>query len=391
MHASTSFDYRAAAKRVAAKLDETAVERDRNGNHPYEEVDLLRKEGLLELIAPKEFGGHGLRWQQSLEAVRIISAADGSIGQLLAYHYVNSHVPLLFGTVHQAEKHTRQQVLNQWYVADSVNPLSPALAVTENDQGFVINGKITFSTGVPVSQRVIITPAYGGAEYFASVPTDRPGLIVNDDWDNIGLRQSASGSVTFANYQVLKEELFTKFEAGTKPNAFATLVTPLIQLGFVNFYLGIASGALDRAAEYTRNTSRPWFLSDVDHAVNDPYILSRYGSLVSELDASIALAKQAAHKVQTAFDIGDSLSPDERAEAAFEVAKAKIHSTETALKITTKIFEVTGARATSRQYSFDRFWRNVRTHTLHDPVFYKEKEVGNYFLNGVKPEFTLYT
>ena len=63
----------------------------------------------------------------------------------------------------------------------------------------------------------------------------------------------------------------------------------------------------------------------------------------------------------------------------------------TSLPTAVAIEFVTGARATGRKYGFDRFWRNVRTHTLHDPVFYKEKEVGNYFLNGIKPEFTLYT
>jgi hypothetical protein len=37
------------------------------------------------------------------------------------------------------------------------------------------------------------------------------------------------------------------------------------------------------------------------------------------------------------------------------------------------------------------FWRNVRTHALHDPVAYKRREVGDHFLNGTHPPFTLYT
>jgi alkylation response protein AidB-like acyl-CoA dehydrogenase len=34
-----------------------------------------------------------------------------------------------------------------------------------------------------------------------------------------------------------------------------------------------------------------------------------------------------------------------------------------------RVFELTGARPTAESYRFDQFWRNVRTHTLHDPVF----------------------
>jgi alkylation response protein AidB-like acyl-CoA dehydrogenase len=342
-------------------------------------------------VAPIELGGHGVRWIDTLPVLRTISAADGSIGQLLVYHYVNSYVPLLFGTPAEATYHVQQQVTNRWYVADAINPLSPPLDVIKNKHGFVVNGTVSFSTGVAVSQRTIITPTVDGVQYFASIPTDRRGLAVNDDWDNIGQRLTSSGSATFHDFQVLNEELFTKFPVGTRPNPFATLATPLAQLGHVNLYLGIASGALEQAAEYTRNITRPWLFSGVNRAVDDPYIAERYGVLVADLSASIALADQAGRKVQAALDRGDLLSADERAEVAIEVAKAKVHSTATALSITAKIFEVTGARATGRKHGFDRFWRNVRTLTLHDPVFYKQKEVGNYFLSGLKPEFSLYT
>jgi alkylation response protein AidB-like acyl-CoA dehydrogenase len=39
----------------------------------------------------------------------------------------------------------------------------------------------------------------------------------------------------------------------------------------------------------------------------------------------------------------------------------------------------------------DLYWRNVRTHTLHDPVAYKQREVGAHYLTGELPPFTLYT
>jgi alkylation response protein AidB-like acyl-CoA dehydrogenase len=49
------------------------------------------------------------------------------------------------------------------------------------------------------------------------------------------------------------------------------------------------------------------------------------------------------------------------------------------------MFEVMGARASHAKYGYDRFWRNVRTHTLHDPVAYKLHDVGNHALNGAYP------
>mgnify|MGYP002131049328 CR=1 FL=1 len=56
-----------------------------------------------------------------------------------------------------------------------------------------------------------------------------------------------------------------------------------------------------------------------------------------------------------------------------------------ALDVTAKVFELMGARATATHYGFDRYWRNVRTHTLHDPVRWKYHAVGNYVLNGIRP------
>jgi alkylation response protein AidB-like acyl-CoA dehydrogenase len=81
----------------------------------------------------------------------------------------------------------------------------------------------------------------------------------------------------------------------------------------------------------------------------------------------------------------------ERGEAAIEAYAAKINATHVSLEITSRVFELMGARATASRYRFDRYWRNVRTHTLHDPVFYKAREVGDFALNGVIPTPSLYS
>jgi len=40
---------------------------------------------------------------------------------------------------------------------------------------------------------------------------------------------------------------------------------------------------------------------------------------------------------------------------------------------------------------YDRFWRNTRTHTLHDPVDYKIRDIGRWLLSGTLPEPTAYS
>jgi alkylation response protein AidB-like acyl-CoA dehydrogenase len=74
------------------------------------------------------------------------------------------------------------------------------------------------------------------------------------------------------------------------------------------------------------------------------------------------------------------VSERERGEAAEWVASVNVVTTDTSLKVTVGLFEVTGSRATGRKVGLDRFWRDVRTHTLHDPVAYKNRELGEYLL-----------
>lgn len=62
------------------------------------------------------------------------------------------------------------------------------------------------------------------------------------------------------------------------------------------------------------------------------------------------------------------------------MASARVVTTDTALRATAGAFEVTGSRATSTEVGLERFWRSVRTRSLHDPVAYKNRELGEDIL-----------
>jgi len=95
--------------------------------------------------------------------------------------------------------------------------------------------------------------------------------------------------------------------------------------------------------------------------------------------------------LQKAWERGDALTAAERGELAVTIYETKIAAARAALDITAKIFEVMGARATAAKYGFDRFWRNVRVHTLHDSLDYKLKDVGQWVLTGEVPTPSIYS
>ncbi len=76
---------------------------------------------------------------------------------------------------------------------------------------------------------------------------------------------------------------------------------------------------------------------------------------------------------------------------AVAVATAKVAATRVGLEVSSRMFETTGARATHGALRLDRFWRNLRTQTLHNPVDYKLHELGDWALNGALPEPSFYS
>lgn len=390
---STRDDIFARAEEISADLARRAADLDRDGRPPLSEIVKLKNAGLLNALHTPQVGGGGLDWVDGLKLVRILARGESSIGQLLGYHFVNSQY-IYWAIEDEARVNAlgAETVARNLYWGAAVNPRDPGLVLTRRGNGYVLNGKKSFSTAARISDYINANATLDGKIASFAVPTNRQGYVANDDWDNIGQRLSDSGSVEFRDFPVYEDDLIgIPTDENAVPPALATFNTPLIQLVFVNFYLGTAEGALRAALDYVRSTTRPWITSGVARAQDDPYILERVGELTASLKASAALADCAAADVQNALARGRDVTERERGEAAAEAYAAKVHATNVSLDVTARVFELTGARSTAEAYRFDRFWRNVRTHTLHDPVFYKAKEVGEFALNDKVPVVSLYS
>jgi alkylation response protein AidB-like acyl-CoA dehydrogenase/ABC-type nitrate/sulfonate/bicarbonate transport system substrate-binding protein len=380
------------ASELSRELAATAAQRDREGKPPFAEIDLLRRSGLLKLLAPRAVGGGSGQWTDAMSVTRAVAEADGSIGQLIGYHYVNCVIAELQATPDQLARFWADLVRGNWFVGDSLNPLDPALIVKRNGNEVRLTGRKSFSTGALLADRNLIAFFVGNRPYLALIPADRKGFHANDDWDNMGQRLSASGSVSFDNVKVKSEEILgAGLDDLSAPTPRATLYVPVVHSALAHVLLGISKGAVGAAAEYTRKVSRPWLTSGVEAAIRDPYVLEQFGHLISELSASLALGEQAGEELEQALGRGQALTAQERGTAAVATYRSKVHSTKTALETTAKIFELMGARSTAGKYAFDRYWRNVRTLTLHDPVCYKAREVGDHFLNSRIPDVTFYS
>jgi alkylation response protein AidB-like acyl-CoA dehydrogenase len=340
---------------------------------------------------PAEFGGHGLNFAQASLVTRAIARGDTSIAHLIGYHFAQTRVAQLFGTPEQARTQSRLNAQKKLFWGGIQNPRGgSALELSRDGNGFRVSGQRTFASGASLGDQLSVTTLFEGRLQLISLPGGREGIVSLDNWDAIGQRLTDSGGIELRNVRVERSEVLGDPDVGHAFTPYQTLVTPHWQLAFVNFYIGTAQGALVEAQEWTRKHAAPWETSGVEKATDDAYILQTVGELVTEVRAAALLADRAGESLQHALDIGPDLTPDQRAEAAIAVYEAKILTTKVALDVTSRLFEIQGARATTSKYGFDRHWRNVRTHTVHDPVAYKAREVGDWSLNRRAPEFSLY-
>ncbi|MEU1458877.1 SfnB family sulfur acquisition oxidoreductase [Streptomyces avermitilis] len=379
----------AEARSVAAALADEfragASARDAERRLPRAELDRLSASGLLAVTVPAEHGGADVRQETLAEIFRLLAAADASLAQIPQNHFVYVNVIRRQGTEEQ-QKYFFAEVLagrrfgnaqseaGTRHVQDIRTRLAP-----RPDGSYLLTGVKHYSTGALFADWIpVLARAENDDLHVAYVPRDADGVTVVDDWDGMGQRTTASGTVRLKAVSVPADRVLPHhltFQGPQLHGAVAQLLHAAIDAG-------IAAGALAEAAEFVRTKSRPWFESGAETAAEDPLLIQRFGELAIQVRASGALLAAAARAVDAARA---DLTDDSAAEASLAVAAAKVHTASTAVEVAGALFEVSGTRSALNSLNLHRHWRDARTHTLHDPARWKIQHIGRHVLNGTKP------
>ena len=380
------------ARQLAAEFALTAVERDERGGTPKAERDALRHSGLLALSIPTRFGGLGANWSETLTIVREFAKVDSSIAHVFGFHHLMLATVRLFARPEQWQPWFEQTARKNWFWGNALNPLDTRTVVKKLDGWREFSGKKSFCSGASDSEMLIasaVDESAGGKLLIAAIPSGRSGITLHNDWNNMGQRQTDSGSATFERVRVEESELL--LDPGPLSTPFACLRPLIAQLTFTHMFLGIAEGAFEEARQYTLTETRPWHKSSAREVSQDPYVLGHYGEFWVALEGVRLLVERAADLLDKAWAKGPNLSAEERGHLATAIATAKVAATRNGLELCSRLFEVTGARSTHASLRLDRHWRNLRTQTLHDPVDYKLHELGDWALNQALPIPTFYS
>lgn len=382
-----------AAEALAPEFAAGAAERDRNRQLPFHEMDRLSASGLLAITVPAEYGGADVPPSTVSDVIRILATGDPNIAQIPHSHFVYVNLLRLAGSPEQLGYYS-QKLLSGARIANAQaernGPTAADVATTLSPAGdrFRVDGTKYYCTGslfadiLTVLTRLDDPDGRSGlpeGHYVAFLPADTPGVQIVDDWDALGQRTTASGTVVFDGVSVDRRQLISRAPAVNAPTGYGAFA----QLMHAAIDLGIARGALEAAAEFAREKTRPWFEAGVTRAIEDPLLIQRFG----ELSVTLRAAESAFAVAGNALDAVLGAAPDSEraAESSLAVATAKILADGAANEVSSALFELCGTRSTAADLNLGHFWRNARTHTVHDPIRWKYQHMGRALLQGTPP------
>jgi len=289
------------ARDFADRIRPGAAERDLTRTLPAQEMKEIGQSGLLAITVPAVHGGADVSASTLAEVLRLLGSADPNIAQIPHSHFVYVQLLKSAGSPEQVETFSKllldgAQFANAQSERGGKTVKDISTILTPTGDGYSLEGTKYYCTGsvfaswMPVLAR-LEDPESGddGEELIAFVPTDSAGLTIVDDWDALGQRLTASGTVKLGNVFVEPAWVMRRSiaVAGHEPfGAFAQLLHAAIDVG-------IARGALQDAAEFVRTKSRPWFEAEVDRADEDPLVIQRFGEMYVEVVAAEGALKQA--------------------------------------------------------------------------------------------------
>ncbi|MFI8597129.1 acyl-CoA dehydrogenase family protein [Rothia koreensis] len=400
-------DYPSLAQHFAPLFESIAqgsLERDVERRLPYEEFRRLEAAGFSTLRVPAEHGGPGASIETFTRLLVDLAAADANVAHVYRSHY---------GFV-ESLRFQPPEIQAAWYprvlAGETVGNASTEIGgnslgtlntrLVHTPEGWRVRGEKYYTTGTIFSDctRVSASLEEGEGRRFAVVRTDAPGVSIADDWDGFGQRLTGTGTTTFENVPVEEHGVLDRVTGSPE----AIHEAAFFQLVLLAVMAGIARAARDDAAGAVARRARTFNTGSGLPFREDPLIQEATGRIAAKaytaeavvthtariLDDGIAAAEAAGAASSEFLDDPDFAARIPEALSFSEVAveHAQVSVPEAALGAAQELFLTGGASATSRSKGLDRHWRNAQTVATHNPIAFRARAVGDYWINGTLPE-----
>ncbi|HZF91335.1 acyl-CoA dehydrogenase family protein [Streptomyces sp.] len=328
-----------------------AAEEEEAGRFPREIFTLLSESGLLGLPYDAEYGGGEQPYEVYLQVLEELAAARLTVGLGVSVHTLASYALATHGTKEQRAEHLPAMLggglLGAYCLSEPASGSDAASlrtkAVREGDE-WVLTGTKAWIThgGVADFYTVMARTGEDGPRGITAflVPGDAAGLSAAAPEKKMGMKGSPTAQVHLDGVRVGDDR-----RVGGEGQGFAIALSALDggRLGIAACAIGVAQAALDAAVGYARE--RRQFGRPIADFQGLRFMLA---DMATQIEAGRALYLAAAR-------LKDAGRP-----FAKQAAMAKLHCTDTAMKVTTDAVQILGGYGYTADFPAERYMREAK-------------------------------
>ncbi|WP_312793992.1 acyl-CoA dehydrogenase family protein [Tianweitania sp.] len=209
-------------------------------------------------------------------------------------------------------------------------------------------------------------------------------MTLDDDWDGFGQKLTGSGKTIFADVAVAPEDLYDLPERGENDPYLYGFTFHQVYL--TTIISGIVTRILHDALALVRSRSRNFYHALAEKPADEPEIQAVIGRIAAYRAAILGTVDRAIAALDLAW--ARETSPEAGAlsiAASIAAAEAKVVTDEVAANLAGLLLDVGSGSAVSTSKALDRHWRNLKVIAAHNPRIYKERVLGDHYLNGALP------
>jgi alkylation response protein AidB-like acyl-CoA dehydrogenase len=346
-----------ARERVAPR----AAEIDKQGEFPWDMVELFREHELFGLPFEEQYGGTGTGALMVLVAIEELSKVCATTGLIMAVQELGSLGIKLAGTDEQKQRFLPNLASGEWLAAYALTEpgsgSDSAAMRTEarrDGEAYVLNGGKRFITNAGVAGLYVVfaktdpEEGHSGISAFV-VEADTPGFEVGRIEPKMGIKGSTTGEIFFNDMRIPADNLLGEEGEGFK---IAMRILDRSRPGIAAQGLGLAQGATDYALEYAKTRET------MGKPIAQHQLIS---GMLADMETKCEAARGLLYKIGLMIDEG---APED--ELTKTSAMAKLYCTDVAMEVTTDAVQILGGYGYMQEYPVERMMRDAKITQIYE-------------------------
>ncbi|WP_433501188.1 3-hydroxy-9,10-secoandrosta-1,3,5(10)-triene-9,17-dione monooxygenase oxygenase subunit [Sphaerimonospora sp. CA-214678] len=344
-------------------IAERAGSTDDDRRVPAETIQELTDAGLFRMLQPKRYGGAESEPVAFFEVIREISGACGSTGWVASVFGVHPWHLGLFAEAAQDEvwRENPDALVSSSY--------SPVGRLTRVEGGYEVSGRWRFSSGCEHASWALLGALMRDRPMdFMTVLIPRTDYRIEDVWDVIGLRGTASNDIIVdrvfvPEYRVMRNREQARLrgpgqEVNTGPlyrMPFGTLFTSAITAPVIGAVAGCYVAYIAAMRDRVRLSLGGGRFAE------DQFAQVAVARAASEIDAAILQTDRNVREMYECAVRGEPIPMELRLRAR----RDQVRGTERALEAIDILFKTAGGNSLGRGNPIERAWRDAHAGSLH--------------------------